>query len=290
MLALSAGQGRVAHAVAGALAALPGAKRLGLLKPGSAAPFPSEFALQATTGTAADRLRLLDGALDLVLVPLFDPRGTEQQMALASAARDAGVQRIHLLSASGADVRSPVTLLRWLGMVEREVIASGLPHTILRCTPYMQSIPLFLRRTEGPADGAWQLVGPFRDARFAWLDAADAGAAIARRIETGARDSHACQFSGPEEVAFEDVARILAGALGEPVRYVDICLPEAVGLLEANGFPATRIRAITEYWDYLVSGVVCSRCAKSTEALLGRAPRTLVEYLRTYAAELRVPA
>lgn len=289
MLALSAGQGRVAHAVAGALAALPGAKRLGLLKPGPAAPFPAQFVLQPS-GTAAERLRFLDGAEDLVLVPLFDPRGTEQQMALASGARTAGVKRIHVLSASGADLRSPVTLLRWLGAVEREVVASGLPHTILRCTPYMQSIPLFLRRADGRAGDPWQLVGPFRDARFGWLDAADAGAAIARRIESGTTESHACQFSGPEEIAFEEVAAILAGELGEPVRYVDICLPEAAGLLEANGFPAARIRAVTEYWDYLVSGVVCSRCAKSAEAILGRAPRTLREYLRSYAAELRVPA
>lgn len=287
MLVLSAGDGRVAHAIAATLAGLPVRKRLGLLKPGPAAGFPASFQ-HAAPGLASpgDRARLLDGATELVLVPIFDQRAIEQQMALAAEAGSRGVRRIHAVSAAGADARSPVTLLRWLGLVEREVVASGLPHTVLRCAPYMQSIPLFLRRD---ASG-WRLVGPFRDTAFAWLDATDAGTVLARRIEAADGTNLVCQLSGPEEISFETVATMMTSALQEPVRYVDVCRPEVAGLLEADGFPPARIRAVTEYWDYLVSGVVRADCCNTVARLLGREARRLSTYLEGWAAELRAAA
>lgn len=287
MLVVAAGHGRVAQAIAGALAPLAGGKRLGLVKPGPAVGFPADFAVHpAALASPGERQRLLDGASDLVLVPVLDQRATEQQIALAATAKSAGVARIHLLSATGADARSPVALLRWVGLVEREVIAAGLPHTLLRCMPYMQTIPLFTRREAG----GWRIVGPFRDTAFAWLDAGDAGAVIASRIATAAHDSVICDLSGPQEANFEAVASLLATELRAAVGYVDICLPEAEGMLEASGLPPTRIRAITEYWDYLASGVVRCGCCGGAEALLGRARRTLAEYLREYAAVLRQAA
>lgn len=287
MLVISAGDGRVAGAIAAPLAELAHGKRLGLLRPGHATHFSSDFELAAPgIGTSAERARLLEGATELVLVPIFDQRSLEQQSALAAVARECGVRRIHVVSAVGADPHSPVTLLRWLGLLEREVIASGLPHTVLHCTPYMQSIALFLRRN---AQG-WRLVGPFRDAAFAWLDAADAGTALARRIEAPVGADLTCQLSGPEEIPFETVALLMSATLREPVRYVDICLPEAAGLLEANGFPPARIRVLTEYWDYLVSGVVQVRCCDTARQLLGREPHRLAAYLQDAAAELRAAA
>jgi uncharacterized protein YbjT (DUF2867 family) len=287
MIVVSAGQGRVSHAIAAALASLPGEKRLALLRPASSAGFPPEFAVQPTAPISPrDHRRLLEGASDLVLVPVLDQRAVEQQMALARAAKECGVERIHLLSASGADARSPVTLLRWIGLIEREVAATTLPYTLVRCMPYMQTIPLFMRHDAA----GWRIVGPFREAAFAWLDALDAGEVVARRVATGAHETIKCELSGPAEASFEAVAALLAAELREPVRYVDICQPEAEGMLEAKGLPPSRIRAITEYWDYLASGVLRCGCCAGAEQLLGRPRRTLAEYLRAYAAELRQAA
>lgn len=287
MLVLSTGHGRVAQAIAGALAPLPLTKRLALLKPAPATGFPADFELApAGLSAPAERARVLEGATDLVLVPIFDQRAIEQQINLVALARTCGVQRIHVVSAAGADARSPVTLLRWIGLIEREAVASGLPHTIVRCTPYMQTIPLFLRRD---AQG-WRLVGPFRDAAFAWLDAADPGTVVARRIAAAMGQNLVCQLSGPEAIPFETVAEMMSESLREPVRYVDVCLPEAAGLLEANGIPPTLIRALTEYWDYLVSGVVAAGCCATIAGALGREPRHLADYLRGAAPELRAAA
>jgi uncharacterized protein YbjT (DUF2867 family) len=287
MLVVAGGHGRVAQAIAGALAALPGRKRYAPVKAGEG-DFAAAIGYEASLGiaTPADRIDALAGAADLVLVPTFDPRAVEHLLSLVRGARTAGVARIHVLSLAGADVRSPVTLLRWIGLVEREAGAAGVPTTILRCAPFMQAIPMFLRRD---ARGA-ALVGPFRDTPFPWIDAEDAGQILAGIVSRREARDVACQLSGSEEANFETVAALLADALGEPVRYTDVCLPEAQGLLERSGFPPQRVRAVTEYWDYLVSGVVRASCCDLARELLGRAPRTLRQYCQRYAASQLAPA
>jgi uncharacterized protein YbjT (DUF2867 family) len=234
----------------------------------------------------AARARALEGARTLVILPTVDPRATDAQGQLARAAAAAGVRRILLGSLIGADARSPVCLLRWIGLIEREVAASSVPHTILRTAPFMQNLALFARRY----DSGRAIVGPFRDVGFPWVDAADVGAILARFIETDAGGNLVCQISGPESINFEGVARLLADAVNEPVRYVDVCLPEAQGLLEATGFSATQVRALTEYWDYLVCGYVKPQCCETAASLLGRPPRSLAQYFAAHAGELRAAA
>jgi uncharacterized protein YbjT (DUF2867 family) len=281
MLVLSAGNGRVAQAIAGVLAALPGRKRFAPAKGGRTA-FAAAAGYESSLGidSPADREFALADAEELVLVPTFDPKAIERQMALAKLASQGGVRRIHVVSLAGADARSQVKLLRWLGLVEREVLATGLRHTILRCGPFMQAIPLFSRRDAGGR----MLVGPFRDTAFPWIDAEDAAGILAAIIRDPAAPDVTCQLCGPEELSFEEVARLLSVALQEPVRYVDVCLPEAQGILESSGFSPARIRALTEYWDYMVNGLVRASCCDTARRLLGRPPHTLAQYFERSAA------
>jgi uncharacterized protein YbjT (DUF2867 family) len=232
------------------------------------------------------RARALEGARHLVLVPIFDPRAAEAQAALVREALQAGVERLYLVSLVGANARSPVSMLRWVGLIERELTASSLQYTVLRCTPFMQNVTFFTRRERN----GLAVVGPFRDVAFPWLDAADVGAILVRAIGTGDGTNLQCELSGPQSVDFESLARMLADALHEPVRYCDVCLPETQGMLEASGFSPVQIRAVTEYWDYLVSGVIKPSCCDTALKLLGRPPRTLAQYFAEHAGELRAAA
>jgi uncharacterized protein YbjT (DUF2867 family) len=242
--------------------------------------------IAAGAADRAARARALDGAQALVILPTFDARAADAQCALVREAAAAGVRRILIGSLIGADARSPVCLLRWVGMLEREVVATGLAHDVLRCAPFMQNIALFTRRD----DAGLVVAGPFREAAFPWLDAADVGLILVSALGRSDPGNVLCQLSGPEQVGFETVAQLLGGALRERVRYVDICLPEAQGLLEANGFTPPQIRALTEYWDYLVSGVIKPACCDTALRLLGRPPRTLAQYFAEHAPELRLAA
>lgn len=274
MVVLNSSCGRITQTIATHLADLPGAHLY--------VPTRPQAVLPGFTAVAAER-KALEGASDLVLVPSLDQRRIEEQAAFALLARSAGVERIHLITLAGADSRSPVMLLRWLGMLERELLALGLPTTVFRCTPFMQDIGLFTRRDET----GLSLVGPFRDTTFPWLHAEDAAEILAARVRAKSNDNLVCQLSGPEEVNFETIAALLEEEVGEPVHYVDLCRPEAEGALEARGFSPTRIRAMVEYWDFLVSRVVCASCCDTVRQLLGRKPRTLRDYLATLAQELR---
>jgi uncharacterized protein YbjT (DUF2867 family) len=285
MLVLSAGTGHVVQAIARELARRPGLKRFLPAGPARGAVTGFELVAPGTADRTA-RARALDGATELVILPTFDARAAEGQGALVREAAAAGVRRVQLGSLIGADARSPVCLLRWVGALEHEVVASGLPHDVLRCAPFMQTLALFIRRNES----GLAVVGPFRDAAFPWLDAADVGIILAGAATRDEPGNVLCQLSGPEQVGFETVAERLGEALGERVRYVDVCLPEAQGLLEANGFSPPQIRALTEYWDYLVSGVVKPARCDTALKLLGRCPRSLAEYFAEHARALRLAA
>jgi uncharacterized protein YbjT (DUF2867 family) len=277
MLVLSAGTGRVVQAIAHELASLPGPKRF--LPAGSArSAVPGFEPIPPGAGDRGARARALEGARELVILPTFDARAADAQCALVREAAAAGVRRIQLGSLIGADARSPVCLLRWVGLIEREVAAAGLPHDVLRCAPFMQNLALFTRRDQAgllsPAFRGGVPVARRRGRRII----------LARAIGQSEPDSVLCQLSGPEEAGFEAVARFLGEALRERVRYIDISLPEVQGLLEANGFTPQQIRPLTEYWDYLVSGVVKPACCDTALKLLGRPPRTLAAYFAEHAA------
>jgi uncharacterized protein YbjT (DUF2867 family) len=229
----------------------------------------------------------LEGVSDLVVLPSFDSNLIAQQSALVAVAPSRGVQRVHVVSLNGADTQSPARCLRWLGQVERRALATKLPHTLLRCAPFMQNISLFLRR----GDSASSLVGPFRHAAFPWIDAVDVGAILARLISEGAPSSSVeVQLNGPEDADFDTVALIMSRALGQPVTYTDVSNPEAQGRLEALGMPAARARAITEYWDYLVSGVVGPHPSDAAVQYLGRPLKRLNEFALEYSNESRAAA
>ena len=295
VMILSTGDGCVVRAfLAGFLhAGGPGPHAVAALRSGRV-PSPIEGVewLQLDPGSPAARARILERSTELVLMPSFDERTIEAELALVAQAKSAGITTIHQISLAGADPRSSVRFLRWLGLVEQAVRASGLRFSVVRCAAFMQNLELFLRRDRS----GFSIHGPFRETPFAWIDARDVGE-IAGRIANSYRadpDPTApqvdCQLAGPEQLNFDALAQILSDALGEPVRYHDITLPEAQGVLAARGVPASRIRSVCQYWDYLVSGVVAAPPCPTAASYLGRPPRTVAEFARACVADLRQAA
>jgi uncharacterized protein YbjT (DUF2867 family) len=299
-----ASNGYTARGLVRGLASLSVPKRMLLWRsPGAAASGPLVSPVMSTgVSSGIDAIKLdprapeqhaaaLDGVSDLLVLPSFDSQLIAQQAALVDAAPARGVKRVHVVSLGGADSHSPARCLRWLGQVERRVLATKLPHSVLRCAPFMQNIPLFLDRS----DGALSLIGPFRHTAFNWIDAEDVGAILARLIASGEPStSLEAHLNGPNAADFDHVAAELGAAISQPVAYHDVSNPEAQGRLESHGMPADRAIAITEYWDYLVSGVVGGVVGSTrSDAIaehLGRAPRRLSDFIAEWANELRAAA
>ncbi len=274
-------QGFVSRSIAAVLYGLPGRKRFVSARP-FAEPLPDDnvepFHMRATG--ALDTARALDGARSLVLLGSLSRDQTELQSALIREARAAGVEKLVFISLIGASPHSPVEVLRRLGQLERAVQASGVPFVILRCAPFMQSLRLFMQ-IEGLS---LALAGPFHNARFAWIDARDVGEVVAMLLQEPL-DNTVRQLCGPVELDFDAIAAILCDCTRRDCTFNDLSTPQAQGLLEGAGFSSAHARALLEYWDYIVSGVVRTTPCDTAAKILGRALRTLADCAPTFVPQ-----
>lgn len=259
-------QGLVSGSITGVLLALPGPKRFASARP-IVEPLPDKNVdvRVVRANVPLEAAQALDGARTLVLIGTLSRDQTDLQLALVREARAAGVENLVFISLIGAATHSPVEVLRRLGRVERAVSESGIAFVILRCAPFMQSLRLFMQ-VEGLS---LALAGPFHNARFAWIDARDVGDIVALLLQRPL-DNTIKQLCGPEQLNFDAIAAILCACTRSDCTFNDLSAPQAQGLLEGAGFSPAYARALIEYWDYIVSGVVGTTPCDTAPKLLGR--------------------
>ena len=212
-----------------------------------------------------------------LLEPSLDAgdRNPPRMAALVDAAVAAGVSRLVLLSAPGADSETHP-----LHTTEQAVRRSGLTWTVLRPGWFSQN---FSEAFWLPSVRSGTLALPAGDRGVAFIDAEDiADVAVAALTE----DRHAGQvyeLTGPRALGFGEAAELIAAASGRPLRYVAVT-PEAYQEQQiANGVPpeaAARMadlvaRGSTGAFEGLTDGV---------EKALGRAPRRFEDFATAAAA------
>jgi uncharacterized protein YbjT (DUF2867 family) len=193
--------------------------------------------------------------------------------AFAAAARDAGVERLVLLSGRGEDEAQ---------RAEAAVRAAGVPTTVIRASWFMQNFgESFLR--DAVRDGTVALpvaatVGePFVDAD----DIADI--AVAALTE----DGHAgalYEVTGPRLLTFAEAVAAIGAATGRAdLTYLSIPLDAYAGAAAAQGVPPDVIALLTHLFTEVLDG----RNAHVTDGVrraLGRPPRDFAGYVADTAA------
>jgi len=236
-----------------------------------------------------DAVRLsgaLSGVEQLYLIGPTDSPQVTHEGDVVEMARRAGVRRIVKQSAMSAHDMSPCTFKRWNGMVERQVMASGLAYTILRPTGFMQNFVNY-DSTRIAAEGV--LRSPRREARVSWIDVRDiADVAVAVLGEDG-HDSRVYDLTGPEALSDEEIAAKLSAATGREIRCDPLSDAEWVSLMRSRGLPASTVRSMLSlHLAYraespgLVTGWV--------EVLSGQAPRSFDAFAREHAERFKGPA
>ncbi|MEV0631673.1 NAD(P)H-binding protein [Nonomuraea wenchangensis] len=189
--------------------------------------------------------------------------------AVIDLAARAGVAQVVTVSVRGA--RPGARLGGGMhGEVDEHLRASGVPYAILQPTGFMQNLPGEVR--DGRMYGSYG-PGPvnYIDAR----DIADVAAALLTRPAGPGRDH---VLTGPESLPHERIAERVSAALGRPVRYVDLPVPEMTAHLERQGMPAPFATDLAT----LMAETGDGRWATTTtevEAITGRPPRTLDDFL-----------
>jgi len=163
----------------------------------------------------------------------------ENTRLLLTAARAAGVRRVVHLSVTNPSMSSPLPYFRCKALVEQDVAASGISNAVVRPTLVfgprdilVNNIAWSLRRSPifpVACDGSY-LVQPVSVADVASL-CVDLGV----REEEVVRDA-----AGPETLAFAELVRLVAAAVGRRVRIVHapprlvLALTYAVGIVRRD--------------------------------------------------------
>lgn len=150
-------------------------------------------------------------ALFLVRPPaIADVKGVVAPFIAAAVA--AGVGQIVFLSLLGAE-RIPVVPH---AAIERAIVASGVSHTFLRASFFMQNLSTTHRDEIREAD---ILFVPAGDGRTSFIDVRDIAAVAARSLLDRAAGGRAHALTGAAALTYGEVAELLSAALGRPIRY-----------------------------------------------------------------------
>lgn len=193
---------------------------------------------------------------------------------LVSAMQEAGVRRVVVLSALGAERRPDFSLRK----VERLVEASGLEWVHVRPNFFMQMLTRPPLVTEINAHRSLSL--PLGDAAIAYVDARDVAELAFTALTDPALTGRGIDVSGPEAFTQRAIAERIGRLLGEPVRFVDIPEDSArVSLLE-RGLPRPQAERVLQFYSLCRMGMCARPDVDGVVAgLLGRPLGTLDEFL-----------
>lgn len=174
------------------------------------------------------------GVTKLFLVTPGAPDQVEVQCNAITAAQRAGVQQVVKISDLGASPHSPLVHARWNWEVEQVLVKSGLPYTILRPQFFMQNFLLVLAPSVTAEDAFF---APSGSGRVPFVDIRDiAEVAVAALTEKG-HENRIYDLTGPEDLSFADVARILSDTISRDIRCEDVSPEAALDSLVRQGLP-----------------------------------------------------
>lgn len=215
----------------------------------------------------------LDGVESFVLVrPPAQGDVAATLCDFSTMAMRRGCRRVVFLSVLGAETK------RWVPhrKVEEHLRRMEMSWTFLRAGFFMQN--LVDSYLEDIREGELRL--PAGRAEVAWVDARDVGEAAARSLLDGIWEQRSPVLTGPQALDFDEVCRELSTEIGRRVGYRPCSTVGYFLRLRARrGLPIAQC----------VVQAVLHRGLRSKEAaqvrddlrlLLGRAPRTMSDYLR----------
>jgi uncharacterized protein YbjT (DUF2867 family) len=249
--------------------------------PDKAAPI-QRLGLETALGDF-DQPDTLDAAMagcdHLFLLSPPNPGQPEQERNVIDAAKRAGVADVVKLSVPGAAPNAGVVFGRWHAQIEQYLAQSGLAHTLLRPSYFMQN---FLMSAQPVAEQG-VLYGTTGEGRISYIDTRDI-AAVAAQVLTGP-GYHGTSYTltGPEALTAAEVAERLSAVIGRQVRYVNLTSDAFGQALAAAGLPRWLVDALIEGNTLLAAGHGAT-VTDDVARLTGRPPRTFEQF----AADHRV--
>lgn len=221
----------------------------------------------------------LQGAERVYLLAPPHPRLAAMEANLIQAARRAGVRQVvkHSAIDAGPAARSDIARMHAAG--ERLLAASGLAHTILRASMFMQNFRMLTPTIVSQG----LLAVPMGAGRCAFVDCADVAAVAAAVLTQDGHDARTYLVTGAQALSPDDVAAHLSTALGHTIRYVDLPVEAARAALRAQGVSDWQIQQLLGSAEAFAAGEV-AQVTEVVARLTGRPPRTFADFAHELVA------
>ncbi len=219
----------------------------------------------------------LDGVQGLYLIaPPLDPTAPAKLKPAIEAAKQAAVSHVVFISAFGVNHNEQAPLR----VVERQLMDSGLPYTILRPNFFMENFSEGFLAAPLKAQGAIHLAAG--DGKTSFIAVAD----IARVVVESLRRSLAGQeldLTGPEALDHAEVARILSEVSGREIKYHAISEPEMLEGARRAGMPEPAVQYLAALYAAVRAGYAAA-VTPEVERITGRKPVSFREFAQANAA------
>ena len=221
-----------------------------------------------------------EGCDRLFLLSPAHPDQARREKAAIDAARRAGVSRVVALSVMGADVGSGSAFGRWHAEVDEHLAHSGLDHTILRATGFMQTHLWPVPAVRG--DGHWY--GMTGDGAAAFVDAHDVAAAAAGALTADTVDRSVVELTGPAAISMPQAAAQLSETIGRPVSYVDVPAEGYRSTLGGAGVPDWMADSVVATYQQIRAGHAAT-VTDGVQRLSGRPARSYREFAEEHRGD-----
>lgn len=217
--------------------------------------------------TYANALKGMDNAYIVYYPDLAVPGSKEAIGDLMDTAKREGLKKAVLLSGKGE---------REAELCEQIVAGSGLNHTIIRASWFMQNFSesFFL---EPILSGYVAL--PKSEAKVPYVHADDIASLVVKALLEDSHHSKIYQLTGPETFTFPEVIHKISVASGREIKFRSCALREYIMDLKGLGVPESYVRLL----DYLFSNVLDAPgnqvVTNDIENVLGRKPINFDEYV-----------
>jgi uncharacterized protein YbjT (DUF2867 family) len=281
MILITGGTGRVGGATLKQLANKGVPVRVLLRHPEKAVAM-ADLGVETVIGDLAQQRSLeaaFDGVHAALLVSPLDPHQVELQGNFIDAAKRAGRVHVVKISGLGTALSAPVRSGRWHAQTEQSLEDSGLPFTHLRPPYFMQNILRFAPTIRATGE----FIGALNEGKVAMIDVADIAAVATTALLVPGHAGKIYTLTGPEALSYQDVAETLARSLGRPVTYTNVPIAVMRERLLASGMPEWHVDLQIEFSTALGSGLA-STVTDTVEAITGKAPRTLDQFIRDHIA------
>lgn len=166
--------------------------------------------------------------------------------------------------------------------IEKYIKQSGVPFTFLRPSFFMQN--LNTTHQEDIRDRG-DIFLPAGRAKVSFIDTRDIGEAAARVLmEPEPHVNKSYTLTGPEAVTYSEAARLFTEILGRSITYSNPSVGKFKKELLSRGVPKDFVNVMAVLYLTTRFGMA-NKVTHELEALLGRHPRTLAQYIHDYADE-----